>query len=121
MQFHLNILTLLPSPQVWLVEPAGGICRLLLRGAGRVRCLDVSASRARLAVADDAGVCRVYSLPDGQLLYTVSDLCSVASRECLAVADDAGVCRVYSLPDGQLLYTVSDLSSVASLGCLARQ
>ncbi|KAG7313597.1 hypothetical protein JYU34_000752 [Plutella xylostella] len=64
--------------QVWLVEPAGGICRLLLRGAGRVRCLDVSASRARLAVADDAGVCRVYSLPDGQLLYTEENVSSVS-------------------------------------------
>ncbi|GBP32902.1 Intraflagellar transport protein 122 homolog [Eumeta japonica] len=60
--------------EVWQVQVKSGSSTVLVRaegsGAGAVRCLDVSASRARLAVVDEHSVCRVYALPAGDLLYT---------------------------------------------------
>ncbi|KOB69743.1 Uncharacterized protein OBRU01_16397 [Operophtera brumata] len=43
-----------------------------------VRCLDVSASRASLAVVDEASVCRIYNLPTGNLLHTEENVSSVS-------------------------------------------
>ncbi|KAI8430718.1 hypothetical protein MSG28_000902 [Choristoneura fumiferana] len=76
--FEEVLLLGLLNGQIWLVEPSGGSCRLVLATPASVRCLDVSASRARLAVVDDASVCRVYSLPTGELLYTEESVSSVS-------------------------------------------
>ncbi|XP_061706179.1 intraflagellar transport protein 122 homolog [Cydia pomonella] len=76
--FEEVLLLGLLNGQIWQVEPRGGNCKLVLSTPGSVRCLDVSAARARLAVVDDASVARVYSLPTTELLYTEENVSSVS-------------------------------------------
>ncbi|XP_041987643.1 intraflagellar transport protein 122 homolog [Aricia agestis] len=64
--------------QIWQVEPSNGGSKMILQIPGSVRCLDVSASRSRLAVVDETSVCRVYSLPAGELLYTEENVSSAS-------------------------------------------
>ncbi|XP_046977398.1 intraflagellar transport protein 122 homolog [Vanessa cardui] len=64
--------------QIWQVEPASGVAKVILQSPGNVRCLDVNASRSRLAVVDEASVCRVYSLANGELLYTEENVTAVS-------------------------------------------
>ncbi|XP_052752603.1 intraflagellar transport protein 122 homolog [Galleria mellonella] len=76
--FEEVLLLGLLNGQIWQVEPTDGDSKMVLQTPGSVRCLDVSASRSRLAVVDDASVCRVYSLPTGELLYTEENVSSVS-------------------------------------------
>ncbi|KAL4717436.1 hypothetical protein ACJJTC_000585, partial [Scirpophaga incertulas] len=55
-----------------------GSSKMILQTPGSVRCLDVSASRSRLAVVDETSICRVYCLPSGDLLYTEENVSSVS-------------------------------------------
>ncbi|CAH2103760.1 unnamed protein product [Euphydryas editha] len=64
--------------QIWQVEPGSGVAKVILQSPGNVRCLDVNASRSRLAVVDESSVCRVYSLPNGELIYTEENVTSVS-------------------------------------------
>ncbi|RVE39738.1 hypothetical protein evm_015612 [Chilo suppressalis] len=65
---------------------------MILQTPASVRCLDVSALRSRLAVVDESSVCRVYSLPTGDLLYTEENVSSVSFNswcdELLALSGD---------------------------------
>lgn len=68
--------------KIWQVEPCGAGSKMVLQTPASVRCLDVSASRSRIAVVDETSVCRVYSLPTGDLLYTVRIILRVSEWEC---------------------------------------
>lgn len=57
------------------MEPRQGKATMVLLTPASVRCLDVSASRAFLAVVDEASVCRVYNLSTGELLFSVGLIC----------------------------------------------
>lgn len=50
----------------------------VLKVTAGVRCLDLSASRSKLAVVDENGSCSVYDLKANQLLYQESNASSVA-------------------------------------------
>ncbi|KAL0902620.1 hypothetical protein ABMA27_000448 [Loxostege sticticalis] len=76
--FEEVLLLGLLNGQIWQVEPTDGSSKMILQTPASVRCLDVSASRGRLAVVDEASVCRVYSLPTGELLYTEENVSSVS-------------------------------------------
>ncbi|XP_063837824.1 intraflagellar transport protein 122 homolog [Ostrinia nubilalis] len=76
--FEEVLLLGLLNGQIWQVEPSDGSSKMILQTPASVRCLDVSASRGRLAVVDEASVCRVYSLPIGELLYTEENVSSVS-------------------------------------------
>ncbi|XP_053624382.1 intraflagellar transport protein 122 homolog [Plodia interpunctella] len=76
--FEEVLLLGLQNGQIWQVEPVTGTFKAVLQTPASVRCLDVSASRSRLAVVDEASICRVYSLPTGELLYTEENVSSVS-------------------------------------------
>ncbi|XP_049885903.1 intraflagellar transport protein 122 homolog [Pectinophora gossypiella] len=76
--FEEVLLLGLLNGQIWQVEPREGVCKMIFQTPASVRCLDVSASRGRLAVVDESSVCRVYSLPTGDLLYTEENVSSVS-------------------------------------------
>nr|XP_032527265.1 intraflagellar transport protein 122 homolog isoform X2 [Danaus plexippus plexippus] len=76
--FEEVLLLGLLNGQIWQVEPNKGTARMVVQTAGSVRCLDVSASRGRLAVVDENSVCRVYSLPAGDLQYTEENVSSAS-------------------------------------------
>ncbi|XP_060809658.1 intraflagellar transport protein 122 homolog isoform X1 [Amyelois transitella] len=76
--FEEVLLLGLQNGQIWQVEPVSGASKSLLQTPASVRCLDVSASRSRVAVVDESSVCRVYSLPTGELLYTEENVSSVS-------------------------------------------
>ncbi|CAH2035326.1 unnamed protein product, partial [Iphiclides podalirius] len=64
--------------QIWKIEPNEGEAEVVLATPSGVRCVDVSASRGRLAVVDDSSVCRVYCLPTAELLYVEENVSSVS-------------------------------------------
>ncbi|XP_072931134.1 intraflagellar transport protein 122 homolog [Epargyreus clarus] len=76
--FEEVLLLGLLNGQVWLVEPRDGVSRMVLQNPAGVRCLDVNASRNRLAVVDEASVCRVYSLHKADLLFVEENVSSVS-------------------------------------------
>ncbi|CAG9781829.1 unnamed protein product [Diatraea saccharalis] len=76
--FEEVLLLGLLNGQIWQVEPSEGESKMILQTPASVRCLDVSALRSRLAVVDESSVCRVYSLPTGDLLYTEENVSSVS-------------------------------------------
>ncbi|CAH0716484.1 unnamed protein product, partial [Brenthis ino] len=76
--FEEVLLLGLLNGQIWQVQPNIGGAKMILQTPNNVRCVDVSASRSRLAVVDEASVCRVYSLIDGELLYTEENVSSVS-------------------------------------------
>ncbi|CAH0401916.1 unnamed protein product [Chilo suppressalis] len=90
--FEEVLLLGLLNGQIWQVEPCDGESKMILQTPASVRCLDVSALRSRLAVVDESSVCRVYSLPTGDLLYTEENVSSVSFNswcdELLALSGD---------------------------------
>ena len=50
----------------------------LIKQQTAVRCLDLSASRNKLAVVDENSICLVYDLPSKQLLFQEPNANSVA-------------------------------------------
>ncbi|XP_045784631.1 intraflagellar transport protein 122 homolog [Maniola jurtina] len=76
--FQEVLLLGLMNGQIWQVEPSTGVAKVIMQGPGSIRCLDVSASRSRLAVVDETSVCRVYSLPNGELMYSEDNVSSVS-------------------------------------------
>ncbi|CAB3225164.1 unnamed protein product [Arctia plantaginis] len=76
--FEEVLLLGLLNGQIWQVEPYNGASKMVLQTPASVRCLDVSASRARLAVVDEASVCRMYNLSNGELLFTEENISSVS-------------------------------------------
>ncbi|XP_045509536.1 intraflagellar transport protein 122 homolog [Colias croceus] len=76
--FQEVLLLGLLNGQIYQVEVQTGNSKVLLHTPASVRCLDVNASRTRLAVVDEASVCRVYALPTGELLFTEENISSVS-------------------------------------------
>ncbi|XP_063892911.1 intraflagellar transport protein 122 homolog [Helicoverpa armigera] len=76
--FEEVLLLGLMNGQIWQVEPHHGSAKMVLHTPASVRCLDVSASRAYLAVVDESSVCRVYNLSTGELLFTEENISSVS-------------------------------------------
>ncbi|XP_075990951.1 intraflagellar transport protein Oseg1 [Anticarsia gemmatalis] len=76
--FEEVLLLGLLNGQIWQVEPRNGGSKMVLQTPASVRCLDVSAARARLAVVDEASVCRIYNLNTGELLFTEENISSVS-------------------------------------------
>ncbi|XP_037299946.1 intraflagellar transport protein 122 homolog isoform X2 [Manduca sexta] len=76
--FEEVLLLGLMNGQIWQVEPSNGQSRMILQTAASVRCLDVSASRRRLAVVDETSVCKIYCLPTGDLMYSEENVSSVS-------------------------------------------
>ncbi|XP_068632692.1 intraflagellar transport protein 122 homolog [Battus philenor] len=77
--YFMEVLLLgLLNGQIWQVEPNEGTSKVIITTPCGVRCLDVSASRNRLAVVDDLSVCRVYCLPTAELLYSEENISSVS-------------------------------------------
>ncbi|CAD0194104.1 unnamed protein product [Chrysodeixis includens] len=76
--FEEVLLLGLMNGQIWQVEPRQGSAKMILLTPASVRCLDVSASRAYLAVVDEASVCRVYNLSTSELLFTEENISSVS-------------------------------------------
>ncbi|XP_039763440.1 intraflagellar transport protein 122 homolog isoform X2 [Pararge aegeria] len=68
----------LMNGQIWQVEPSTGVAKVIMQSPGSIRCLDVNASRGRIAVVDESSVCRIYSLPNGELLYSEENVSSVS-------------------------------------------
>ncbi|XP_052746621.1 intraflagellar transport protein 122 homolog [Bicyclus anynana] len=78
LQFREVLLLGLMNGQIWEVEPSTGGAKVMMQSPGSIRCLDVSASRGRIAVVDESSVCRVYSLTNGELLYSEDTVSSVS-------------------------------------------
>ncbi|KAH9637322.1 hypothetical protein HF086_006966, partial [Spodoptera exigua] len=76
--FEEVLLLGLMNGQIWQVEPWQGSAKMVLHTPASVRCLDVSASRAYLAVVDESSVCRVYKLATSELLFTEENISSVS-------------------------------------------
>ncbi|XP_013179593.1 PREDICTED: intraflagellar transport protein 122 homolog [Papilio xuthus] len=77
--YFMEVLLLgLLNGQIWRVEPKEGTSKVIVTTPSGVRCLDVSASRSRLAVVDDLSICRVYCLPTSELLYSEENISSVS-------------------------------------------
>lgn len=68
----------LKSGQIWKIYLDNAFPVSVFKVTAGVRCLDLSASRGKLAVVDENGACSVYDLKVNQLLYQEPNASSVA-------------------------------------------